>query len=198
MIPLPRPTAPRIGAAHARLRAATAGLHAAVDELFPDGLASRDGYRRYVLGMHRFAVDYEIAVDAVPRHSAWLAADLTRLSLAPLAAHGERRATRDPAVRLGWRYVMAGSSMGARSLLRDARRLGYDEARGATFLARHAASGEWDALRTRLQALDVDDAPRMAGAEDGARTAFSLVRACFGRSFDRIPLAPTPGSSDDT
>lgn len=190
MIPaLQIPTAPRIGAAHARLRAATAHRHASVDGMFARGLDSTTGYRRYLLGMHRFAADYEVAVEAAPRHSAWLAGDLTSLALLPLPAQGVQRPATGAAARLGWRYVLAGSSMGARSLLRDAQRLGYDGQRGASFLARHAASDEWASLRDHLQQLDADDEPRMAEAEAGACAAFDLVHRCFERSFERIPLA---------
>lgn len=155
--------------------------------MFARGLDSVPGYRRYVLGMHRFAVDYEIVVEAAPRHSAWLAGDLGSLSLLPLPAEGVQRPAGGAAERLGWCYVMAGSSMGARSLLRDARRLGYDGGQGASFLAQHAASDEWSSLRDRLQAIDASDEARMAQAEAGARVAFVLVRTCFERSFDRIP-----------
>ncbi|WP_187471090.1 biliverdin-producing heme oxygenase [Luteimonas viscosa] len=177
------------GTARMRLREATADLHARVDALFPRGLDSVATYRRYVLGMHRFATDFEIAVAARPRHSEWLARDLSSLALAPLAAEGVRGPASGAATRLGWCYVMAGSGMGARVLLRDARRLGFDRGRGAGFLARHAVAEDWSALQARLSALDADDAPRMAQAEHGARTAFALVRACFERSFDLVPVA---------
>lgn len=183
---------PRVGAAHARLRAATTDLHAQVDGLFADGLDSACGYRRYVLGMHRFAADYEAAVGIAPRHSAWLAEDLDLLSLAPLAARDAQHLLADAATRLGWRYVMAGSSLGARGLLRDAHRLGHADGRGATFLARHAASDEWTGLRARLQAFDAGDAPRMARAEAGARAAFARVHACLQRSFDRLSATAEP------
>jgi len=186
------PSPLRTGPAHARLRAATADLHAGLDDMFAGGLDSPCGYRRYVLGMHRFALDYEVAVGSPPRHSAWLASDLHSLSLAPLPALGVQRPAPLASMRLGWHYVMAGSSMGARSLLRDALRLGYRDGHGATFLARHAASDEWDVLRERLQALDPADAPRMAEAEAGARAAFGLVQDCLRRSFDHIPLEPEP------
>ncbi len=172
-----------------RLREATADLHARVDALFPRGLDSVATYRRYVLGMHRFATDFEIAVEATPRHSAWLAGDLSSLALAPLAAEGVRAPASGAATRLGWNYVMAGSGMGARVLLRDAQRLGFDRRRGAGFLARHAAAEDWSALQARLSALDAGDASRMAQAEDGARSAFALVQACFERSFDHLPVA---------
>ncbi|MDH7452138.1 biliverdin-producing heme oxygenase [Luteimonas composti] len=195
--PLPIPAAPGPGPAHARLRAATAELHAGIDGLFGNGLDSPGHYRRYVLGMHRFTVDFEIATDALPQQSAWLANDLTWLALDPLAAQGVQHTAADAATRLGWRYVMAGSSMGARGLLRDARRLGHGEGRGATFLSRHAASDDWARLRASLQDFDADDAPRMASAEAGARAAFALVRTCFERSFDRIPSTAETASADD-
>lgn len=155
--------------------------------MFAGGLDSPPSYRRYVLGMHRFAADYEIVVRALPRQSAWLADDLTCLALAPLSAAGTLRPAALAATRLGWEYVMAGSSMGARRMLREARRLGYQDGAGASFLARHAASGDWDAMRQQLDALDAGDVPRMAQAEAGACAAFALVLGCFERSFDRIP-----------
>lgn len=171
----------------ARLRSATAALHAQLDALFPRGLDSIATYRRYLLGMHRFVVDYEIVVDALPRRSAWLASDLGRLSLLPLVARGRCRKEPHAAARLGWDYVLAGSSLGARSLVRDARRLGFSEHEGARFLAGHARSPDWSELQLRLQALDPDDRTRVAQAEAGAIAAFALVRDCFARSLERIP-----------
>ena len=163
-------------------------MHARVDALFPDGLACLDDYRRYLLGMHRFAVDYECAVAALPRHSAWLAADLGTLSLLPLPAQGQRPPVAH-AAQMGWRYVMAGSSLGARVLLRDARRLGFARARGADFLEGHAAADDWTRLQVRLRRFDPGDAPRMAAVVAGARAAFALVHACMERAFHRIPSA---------
>jgi heme oxygenase (biliverdin-IX-beta and delta-forming) len=172
---------PRTGGARARLRQATAELHGRVDAMFPAGLDSRHAYRRYVLGLHRFTADYEIATAALPRASSWLALDLMALSQPPLTALGVRLPLADHAERLGWDYVMAGSSLGARVLLRDAGRLGFDAAHGAAFLARHADGAEWAAVQSRLAGLDVDDARRMALAEAGAREAFALVRTCLER-----------------
>lgn len=177
-------------ALRARLRAATADLHAQVDGLFPRGLDSVAAYHRYVLGMHRFAIDYEIAVDAAPRHSSWLVRDLVALSLPPMVALGVRRPVAGQAARLGWDYVMAGSGMGARALVRDAHRLGFDGRRGACFLERHAAGDDWATVRMRMRAFDASDAGRLAQAEAGACAAFALVRACFERSFEALPTAP--------
>lgn len=185
--PVANDAMPRTGASHANLRKATSALHARVDGMFARGLDSMLAYRRYVLGMHRFAVDYEVAIDAVPRHSSWLASDLVALSLPPLPAEGMRRPIPDQAERLGWEYVMAGSSLGARKLVRDAAALGIDATGGAGFLGRHAASDDWVLLQSRLAALDVSDARRMALAMAGANDAFALVRNCFERSFDVLP-----------
>jgi heme oxygenase (biliverdin-IX-beta and delta-forming) len=171
-----------------RLRAATSDVHARVDAMFPDGLSSAHAYRRYVLGMHRFAVDYEIATAALPRASAWLAQDLMALSQPPLAADGARLPVADATERLGWDYVMAGSSLGARVLLRDAARLGFSAGDGAAFLSCHAAGVDWAQVQSRLACLDPGDARRMALAEAGARDAFTLVRSCLERSFDALPL----------
>lgn len=139
--------------------------------------------------MHRFAVDYECATGAPPRHSAWLSADLAALSLPPLPAQGRCPPAGAHAAQLGWRYVMAGSSLGARVLLRDARRLGFGPGRGADFLEGHALADDWARLQPQLRQLEADDAARMADAVAGARAAFALVHACFERSFQLIPVA---------
>ena len=175
-----------VGAARARLRETTAELHGEVDTMFPRGLDSALAYRAYVLGMHRFAVDFEIATMALPRASAWLAQDLVALSQLSLPPQGSRPPLADHAERLGWDYVMAGSSMGARVLLRDVGRLGFDASFGAAFLARHASGAEWAQLQSRLAELDAGDARRMAAAEAGAREAFALVRTCLERSFESL------------
>lgn len=180
---------PRAGGARARLREATAELHGRVDAMFPDGLDSLHAYRRYVLGMHRFAADYETATAMLPRASSWLAQDLAALSQPPLPALDVRRPVADQAERLGWDYVMAGSSLGARVLLREAGRLGFHADHGAAFLARHADGADWAAVQSRLAGLDVDDDRRMALAEAGAREAFALVRTCLERGSGA--LSPT-------
>lgn len=194
MPPPPAKASPPAGVspAHLRLRTVTRDAHAEVDGLFPSGFGVIDDYRRYLLGMHRFTADYEVAVDAAPRGSAWLARDLATLALPPLAADGVRRPEADHALRLGWDYVMAGSSLGARMLARGARQLGFDADRGGCFLVRHAASNDWRDILARLQALDIGDETRMAAAEAGARAAFALVRDCFARAFDRIPVIAAP------
>ena len=184
--PVPPATPARAGASHAWLRAATADLHAQVDGLFPDGIDSAQTYRRYLLGMHRFTADCEVATGHGPRASSWLAADLAALGVPPMPTRRPRRALLDDARRLGWEYVLAGSSLGARVLLPAVARLGLDDMRGAAFLAHHAAGEDWSRLQPRLAALDEGDARRRASVASGARDAFAHVRACFARSFDAL------------
>ncbi|VXC19559.1 conserved hypothetical protein [Luteimonas sp. 9C] len=169
------------------LRAGTSDLHARVDACFLEGLGTPLAYGRYVVGMHRFASDFEIVIGAVPRASYWLAGDLHDLALAPLPPSGVRGFADDADERLGWEYVMAGSSLGARHLLRGVQTLGHDAQTGARFLARHAGGETWRNVLERLTARAAQvDRPRTHLLQ-GARDAFLLVESCFQRSFDAMP-----------
>lgn len=169
------------------LRAGTSDLHARVDACFADGLGTPLAYARYLVGMHRFASDYEVVIDAVPRASYWLAGDLAHLALAPLPPSGVRGFASTADERLGWDYVMAGSSLGARHLLRGVQALGHTETAGARFLARHAGGDTWRNVLERLNARSAQvDLPRTHLLQ-GARDAFLLVQSCFQRGFDAIP-----------
>lgn len=169
------------------LRAGTSDLHARVDACFADGLTTPLAYARYLLGMHRFAADHEVVVDALPRLSFWLATDLQQLRLTPLPPSGYRGASNDPDERLGWDYVMAGSSVGARYLVRGAQALGHGEHDGARFLTRHAASSDWSNVLERLDACRDCAEPARRRMLQGARDAFLLVESCFQRSVAVMP-----------
>ncbi len=173
------------GGARAALRDATASQHARVDGAFPDGLSTPQAYAGYLRGMHRFAVDFEQATGRAPRQSRWLAQDLEAVGIEPLAGAWAAPSplTDDDAVT-GWDYVMAGSSLGARYLVRAVRRLGHSDEHGARFLACHGASDDWRDVQRRLAAVDVADAPRLARMIDGARDAFTHVAACLARGAD--------------
>lgn len=169
------------------LRAGTSDLHARVDDCFAEGLTTPLAYARYLVGMHRFAVDHEVVVDALPRLSFWLSTDLQHLRLTPLPPSGHRGMAADPDERLGWDYVMAGSSMGARYLVRGAQALGHTENEGARFLTRHAASSDWTRVLERLDAYRDCGEPARRRLLQGARDAFLLVESCFQRSFSAMP-----------
>lgn len=183
-----QPVAPPVDARQF-LRRQTQHLHARVDAFFVDGLQSAGDYARYLVGMHRFAADHEIAVGTLPRQSFWLACDLQTLGLAPLPPGGVCTPVANADERLGWEYVMAGSSVGARYLLRHALALGHDEAAGARFLTRHAADGGWARVLERLAACAPEDGALMARLQRGACDAFVQVQGCFERSFHTHPAA---------
>ncbi|MCD9004805.1 biliverdin-producing heme oxygenase [Luteimonas sp. XNQY3] len=170
-----------------RLRAGTSDLHARVDAWFANGLDTPLAYARYLVAMHRFASDFEIVVGALPRASYWLAGDLRDLSLTPLPPSGVRGYASDADERLGWEYVMAGSSLGARHLLRGVQALGHDGQSGARFLARHAGGDTWRTVLDRLAARSARTDLPTTGLLQGARDAFLLVQSCFERGFDAIP-----------
>ena len=173
------------------LRQATASAHARVDARFADGIGAPGAYPRYLLGMYGFAADFEAATGRPPRQSAWLAQDLATLALAPLPAAAPPAMVADPGERAGWDYVMAGSSLGARRLLREARALGHTGAAGACFLDRHAHGDDWPEVQQRLATFDADDPRQLAALTGGALDAFARVATWFARSFAAATPAPT-------
>lgn len=165
-----------------RLREATTAAHQRLDGLLEGGLADIDIYGSYVCGMHRFLCDAEFVLDEPPLRSLWLANDLIALGLAPLPPSAGVCRARD-GERLGWRYVVAGSSMGARVLMKDARRLGFDADHGARFLSRHAIDGEWPGVLRQLGEVDGGHASQEALVVQGARNAFAAAETCLRRAL---------------
>lgn len=162
------------------LRAATADAHGQVDALAADATRSASGYAAYLRGMHRFLAAGEQALrgDAsaagIRARRQWLEIDLDALGLAPIPAGAVTAPLQADAERLGWAYVIAGASLGAKVLLRGAAALGFDRAHGARFLAGHAGGDAWPSLLQRLDAtaLSHDDQDRMCAA---ARAAFAAA-----------------------
>jgi heme oxygenase len=177
----------------ALLRAATAAAHARLDAGMAHGLANDRDYRSYLRGMHAFVAG---TVPAVRAHAAgwewrlpdWqdlLARDLQHVDpgARPLAVEAAATPCSDAA--LGALYVIEGSALGARLLLRDARRLGHTQTRGGAFLHEHGAdagAGRWAAFLRLLEDVgrNVDRRATCAGAED----TFQLAERCFRRARD--------------
>jgi heme oxygenase len=168
------------------LRRATADAHARIDALLSAGLADRRAYAAYLRGMQRFLRESEATLDAdgalasIARGREHLDSDLRMLGIEPLPAPhaGGIAAMSALPEALGWQYVVAGSALGARFLLREARALGLDGARGAAFLHHHAAGDDWAAFLARLEQapLSPDDLPQMCAA---ARHAFAAAHAAM-------------------
>ena len=176
----PNDSAPASGGARAVLRDATAAQHARVDDAFPTGLDTPQAYARYLRGMHRFALDFEQATTRLPRQSRWLERDLAAVGLQPLMEPwASPSPLADDDAVMGWEYVMAGSSLGARVLIRAVHRLGHTGEHGAHFLECQGTSDDWRQVQQRLAAVDVADTPRLARMIDGARTAFTHVAVCL-------------------
>lgn len=172
--------------AHARLREATRDDHARVDGCFPDGLCDVGTYRRYLRGMQALLAalaraDAELAT-AFARHRALLKADLADLGAAPFETPPPAPHIDGGAARTGARYVVEGSAMGARLLLRQAVSLGFKDGYGARFLAYHAGQADADWVRFRRQlASQAPEHPDFARLIETTRDTFALAATCLGR-----------------
>lgn len=185
-----------VSPAQARLRQATSGLHARLDACFEHGLRDSASYHRYLQGMHGLLhalAAADVGLDAAfASHRAHLQADLaaTGAGFLPTPTHDVIRIAGD-SERLGARYVIEGSSLGARVLLRQAQTLGHDPECGATFLAYHVRHGllHWPRCLQALAACD-PDAADFAVLLQAARDTFALAATCFGQPHH------TRGSAD--
>ena len=170
-----------------RLRDVTAAAHARVDARVGDAFHDHHGYAAFLRGMHAFVRCSRRVlgdIDDLAACEAALADDLAVLGVSPLALETDL-ATADRGVAdLGWRYVVAGSSMGARVLLRRAQALGFDATRGARYLALHARGDAWASLLATLEGLRPDAAVE-AAACDGARAAFDCAERCFEATLEQ-------------
>lgn len=190
------------GGLHERLRTATAPLHRATEAAFDAGdrLASMGGYVDLLDRLWSLHAGVE---DALRNHGCSLPGlKLEALRRSPLIARDIEtlagRAPRlpraglayaSPGAALGGIYVVEGSILGGRVLMRRAERsLGVTATQGGQFLAGDgAATGtRWRVFLAALAALpaagDAADA-----AEGGARGTFAAFLACFA-----APLATAP------
>lgn len=178
------------------LRAETAPAHARLDAFFGAGLRHQHDYHAYLLGLHALTRDAAAALAVAPLSRAWrswgqlervdwLARDLDTLCLAPLPPPPEPELVLDgDAAAAGLLYVLEGSTLGARLLVRDALRLGHARDRGAVFLHGHAGDGAITRWRAFVAALDgggfVGDAERAMLAS--AAATFRRAEAEFRRA----------------
>jgi heme oxygenase len=178
------------GSAHARLRAQTRGAHAAVERhLDLAGLAGRDSYCRFLL-MNWACVPIELGLReaGVARLLPDWPARERRFALErDLAALGielpPARACAIPGDAgsvFGWAYVLEGSRLGARLILRSVAASPDPDVRGGTgFLRQGEGMGLWRSFVAALSAID-DDEEAIARACAAARAGFGrfLAAAC--------------------
>lgn len=167
---------------HQLLRAHTAAAHARVDAGLDGGLRDACAYAAYLDGMAQFL---DAASDVIGDEP-WLADARRHLAsdrghAAPVAACTYRDRAVDPAQRAGWRYVVAGSTLGARLLLRDARALGAGAMRGTAFLASFSSNDAWARCLAQLRDAAFDEAARQRAC-DAALDAFHAAEAALTRA----------------
>lgn len=167
---------------HSRLKTATAEQHASLDALMADGFADRLVYARYLQAMRCLVealAPAPLEAESRQHWARWF--DSRRLKclhhdLGELGAHDTaRQAPVLPASGwMGANYVLEGSALGARVLLREAARLGEREPGiPLEFLRHHAErSDRWPRFLAALEALD---GPMRTDACAGARRGFALV-----------------------
>lgn len=140
--------------------------------------------------MHAFVASLLPSVAAQTQRWRWplpdwqglLAQDLETLRTE--ARPAEPAVQRSEAGALGALYVMEGSSLGARSLRRDAAALGFDACNAARFLHAHAdieAGQRWPRFLAFLEERG-RQADRAAAAT-AALDTFSLAERCFRRAL---------------
>ncbi|SIR03086.1 heme oxygenase [Bosea sp. TND4EK4] len=165
------------------LRAETHDLHEELDGLI-GAFTSLDDYTRFLAGSFRHRAPAEAAIgveaDALglgPRQLVpQLRRDLADLGL-PVPAAERLVLSKDIACLLGATYVLEGSALGARVLVKSAAALGLGAAHGARYLSAQAGSiTSWRELLVRLDGLE---RARWSLAARGARQVFDHAIQAF-------------------
>jgi heme oxygenase len=177
------------GVAHAHLRTETRALHVLAERhMGIPADADREAYVRYLLfnrvcgsiehGLVRAGV-YRVLPDWDQRERASaLADDLADLGVQP-SASPECPIGVDAGTILGWSYVLEGSRLGARVILRTVEASQEPQMRRATRFLRHGEGlGLWSSFKVALSGID-DDAGAIVRAGVGAKAAFG----CFLGGF---------------
>jgi len=166
-----------LGPVRSHLRSATASAHGRVDALLPHGVAQTREYAAYLRAMHRFVASSALPDGARERYLPLLSDDLRTLGIVTDAPPASA-APEDRYERLGWAYVFEGSSLGARMLLRQAHRLGYDAVTGARYLNEHAGSSEWSNVLRQLE-HSLPDAGELSRLVSASQRAFAAVETAL-------------------
>lgn len=157
------------------LRERTAKLHHQLDEQVGE-FTAQDDYADYVTRSYLFraAIEPRLAGDGrwqFPPLAALLAQDLADLDRPVPTALSAQAPTINAAERLGMLYVLEGSGVGARLLLRRAKAIGFTE----IFGARHLGEQAGDTTRWP-QFLEVLEQAPAADHEDVLRASEAAFR----------------------
>lgn len=159
------------------LRDETNELHRELDAIV-GGFSNRAEYARFLQGTfcHRAPVEAALLGCTAQPSSRWprtllpeLKADLAGLSI-PLPTTEPFHLSNDMAAFLGAAYVLEGSALGARVLVKGVEGLGFGPEFGARYLSAQAAS--LDSWRELLAALEGLDRQGWGAAAQSARAVF--------------------------
>lgn len=168
------------------LRAGTSALHHQLDNATGE-FDSLVAYGQFVQRTHRFraAVEGWLGADTDPAWcldpiAALAAADLDDLGLQPLPSMPFADIHGHAGRRLGVFYVLEGSSLGARLLVRRAEALGLTNAHGARHLSHQALDHErW---RQFVQVLETAPAGWRDDALAGANATFAFALSIYSEA----------------
>ena len=163
------------------LRHSTQNEHDRLDALIGN-FSDLASYRSFLVGSYRFRKSLEATTAAIDFWQAELLLDELAQDLEELGADSVRAPTaavfaNTPAEQLGLLYVLEGSALGGRLLVRRAEALGLSATHGARHLAMQVRDpGRW---RRFLDLLESQEDIDLAMAVRGAQTCFSAALANF-------------------
>lgn len=167
------------------LRDQTSELHRELDAIV-GVFSNRIAYGRFLQGTfrHRAPVEAALLNIDVARLSSWqprqllpeLEADLADLAL-PLPVAEPLHLSNDMAAFLGAAYVLEGSALGARVLVKGVDPLGFGPEYGARYLS--AQAGSLDSWRALLLALEELDRQAWDAAAQAGRAVFQHAIQAF-------------------
>ncbi|MCU4182512.1 biliverdin-producing heme oxygenase [Bosea sp. BH3] len=171
------------------LREETSALHRELDAIV-GVFSSRDSYARFLQGTFRHRAPVESELLAVPATLGLslsrnlipdLKKDLADLAL-PVPAATPFHLSNDMASVLGAAYVLEGSALGARVLVKGLDALGFGPEFGARYLSAQASSlDSWRALLVELDRLDRQE---WEAAARSARAVFThAIQAFTSKEF---------------
>jgi heme oxygenase len=184
--PEPTEQSPQRGRARRSLRKETAILHETVERHFAPGRMTRDAYIQYLMMNGPFA-SIEPALEAASVHRVlpdWdmrqrrfdLESDMDAMGI-PTSETRAIPISDDIGTLLGWSYVLEGSRLGARFILKGIESTRDRELIAATRFLRHGTGIDlWTTFTAALSRID-NDPPAIECACEAARAAFSQFMA---------------------
>lgn len=168
------------------LRDSTRELHDALDGMLAP-LADGDRYSEFLAIQHAARLPIEDWFDAEsdvlspPSQTGLIATDLATLRVGP-SRNSPRFCPQSSAEAIGIAWVLAGSSLGNRVILR--RRKAFDGGTATCFLADDAMPSFWNALRPRLERPANERDAKCALA--GARRTFEHFLSVAGDNTSKL------------